>query len=223
MRIGLRDFEVINLTPCVVLCGGKSSRMGRDKAMLPFLGFDTLLEYQMAKLGDIFSDIYLSYKKSDSENSSADGCNQNIGKCLTFPHKKILENGNLFTPLNGILSSFKALKSQNIFFISVDTPFVRLDSIYRIYKNMEEKALSKGADISFAKTDKNHYLVGIWSRSSCGVIEDCLNGGDFKIGEVVKRLKSAPVEFEDESEFFNLNSKEEYALALELAQKMDED
>ncbi len=44
--------------PLYLLCGGGSRRMGRDKAMLPF-GGGTLLEHQIEKCGDAFSEIVL--------------------------------------------------------------------------------------------------------------------------------------------------------------------
>ena len=39
---------------CVILAGGKSSRMGRDKTLLPFGGFATLTHYGAHKFGRIF-------------------------------------------------------------------------------------------------------------------------------------------------------------------------
>ncbi|MCF6173461.1 MAG: NTP transferase domain-containing protein [Campylobacteraceae bacterium] len=47
----------------VVLAGGKSSRMGRDKALLQFGWYDTLVEYQYRKLEAIFDKVYISSKE----------------------------------------------------------------------------------------------------------------------------------------------------------------
>ena len=43
----------------VILCGGDSSRMGTDKALLPF-GDECLLEYMVHKFAPHFDRIYLS-------------------------------------------------------------------------------------------------------------------------------------------------------------------
>jgi len=48
--------------PCVIFAGGKSSRMGENKALLPFAGFETLTEYQYTRLSKIFSSVYISCK-----------------------------------------------------------------------------------------------------------------------------------------------------------------
>ena len=50
---------------CVILAGGKSSRMGRDKALLPFRGFDSMTEYQIDKFKNHFKKIYISTKNRD--------------------------------------------------------------------------------------------------------------------------------------------------------------
>ena len=45
----------------VILCGGNSTRMGTDKALLPF-GDTCLIEYLVRKFQPYFSRIYLSVK-----------------------------------------------------------------------------------------------------------------------------------------------------------------
>jgi len=47
---------------CVILAGGKSSRMGEDKALLPFGYSPTLTQYQLKKFQDYFKDLYISTK-----------------------------------------------------------------------------------------------------------------------------------------------------------------
>ena len=48
----------------VIFAGGKSSRMGEDKSLLPFGTYTTLAEYQHAKLSKLFYKVYLSAKKN---------------------------------------------------------------------------------------------------------------------------------------------------------------
>ena len=48
--------------PCVILSGGKSSRMGEDKSLLPFSSSNTLIQYQYERLKPYFKEIYISSK-----------------------------------------------------------------------------------------------------------------------------------------------------------------
>ena len=52
--------------PLIIFAGGKSSRMGEDKALLPFGGYPTLTQFQYIKLRKNFQNIYISAKNLDS-------------------------------------------------------------------------------------------------------------------------------------------------------------
>ncbi|MDQ1268445.1 MAG: molybdenum cofactor guanylyltransferase, partial [Campylobacterota bacterium] len=58
--------------PCVIFAGGKSSRMGKDKSLLPFGTFDTLTEFQLNRLGKIFKNVYISCKEKSKFNFEAE-------------------------------------------------------------------------------------------------------------------------------------------------------
>ena len=47
--------------PCVILCGGKSSRMGVDKCFLNFKG-QSLVSFQFSKMSELFSEVFVSCK-----------------------------------------------------------------------------------------------------------------------------------------------------------------
>jgi len=51
--------------PCVIFAGGKSSRMGEDKSLLPFSSFKTLTEFQLSRLSKIFKNVYISTKEKN--------------------------------------------------------------------------------------------------------------------------------------------------------------
>ncbi|HEY9190437.1 MAG TPA: NTP transferase domain-containing protein, partial [Sulfurovum sp.] len=49
--------------PAVIIAGGKSSRMGEDKALLPFGPYRSLAEFQYHRLSSLFETVYISAKK----------------------------------------------------------------------------------------------------------------------------------------------------------------
>lgn len=95
----------------VILCGGDSSRMGTDKALLPF-GDECLLEYMVHKYAPHFDRIYLSVK--------ARGDYGHLDLDVTEIPDIYLNAG----PMGAILSSLTMIVEKKAFFISIDTPFV---------------------------------------------------------------------------------------------------
>lgn len=177
--------------PCVILCGGKSSRMGSDKALLNFKN-QSLVTYQYNKMSSLFKEIYISAKKS-YEN---------------LPLLK--ENQDSFSPLFGILNAFETLHTERIFFICVDTPFITLSNIQKLIDSMPNQSL-----IHFAKTPKNkHFLTSIWHKKTTPLIKKCLQNQEYKISKLFEQCQVSSLEYHQESEFFNLNTQEQYLLAL---------
>lgn len=95
----------------VILCGGKSSRMGTDKALLPF-GSSCLIEYLVKKFQPYFPKIYLSVQQK------TDYLHLNLP--VTMIPDIYLNSG----PLGGVFSALSLIDEEKAFFISVDTPFV---------------------------------------------------------------------------------------------------
>ena len=56
----------------VILCGGLSTRMGSDKAFLPF-GHTSLINYQIERFRPFFSKIYLSVPKQEERPVDYEG------------------------------------------------------------------------------------------------------------------------------------------------------
>jgi len=113
---------MIKNIPCVILAGGKSSRMGEDKSLLPFGGFETLIEYQYNKLSKIFSKVYISTKSNK----------------FNFKANLILDNQIISSPMVALDSIFSELKDNKIFIITVDSPFIELESINRLISKSDE-------------------------------------------------------------------------------------
>ena len=120
---------------CVILSGGKSSRMGEDKSLLPFSSSKTLIQYQYDRLKPYFKNIYISSKVDKFD----------------FLEKEFLildENKDIFSPILALDTIFDKFKNQKIFIITVDTPLVTIASISKL---IEE---SQNYDICVAQTEK---------------------------------------------------------------------
>jgi molybdenum cofactor guanylyltransferase len=189
--LNLPFFEIT----CVILCGGKSSRMGEDKSLLPFASSKSLTQYQYDRLKPYFKDIYLSSK---------------VNKFDFINNDKIIfdENKDVFSPILALQTIFKKLNNQKIFIITVDTPFVSLESISKLIKE------SKELDICVAKTEKIHNLCGVFSSNISESINSMIESDIHKIGYLLKNNNTSFIEFPDDDEFMNINNKEEYEKSL---------
>ena len=106
---------------CIILCGGKSSRMGKKKETLDFFG-QSLADLKANKMQKIFKKVYFSSKTAI----------QNSYKIPT-----ILDSSAEFAAIFGLESSLKTL-SQNLFVVSIDSPFLTQQSIAKLQESYQK-------------------------------------------------------------------------------------
>ena len=104
--------------PCVLLCGGKSSRMGADKCFLKFRG-QSLVKWQFERLCALFENVFISCKNDKFGGEFEEkmlifdknlGFNANLGANLGENSSPVL---NLNENLSQNLDSAANLNSQN--------------------------------------------------------------------------------------------------------------
>ena len=180
---------------CVILSGGKSSRMGEDKSLLPFSTSKTLIQYQYDRLKPYFKNIYISSKVDKFD----------------FLEKNFLildENKDIFSPILALDTIFKKFENQKIFIITVDTPLVSIDSISKLID------ASINYDICIAQTEKIHNLCGVFSSNISLTIKTMIENDIHKIAYLINKNKNKILKFPNNSEFLNINNKEEYEESL---------
>lgn len=184
--------------PCVILCGGKSSRMGEDKALLPFASSNSLTQYQYDRLEPHFKNIYISSK---------------VDKFSFLKNKSknlILDEGEIYSPIVALQTILNRINDENVFIITVDTPLVTLETI----NSLIDKSINY--DITVAQTEKTHNLCGIFNKSCLYLLEDMIKKDIHKVGYLLKNMNTQYVKFSNDNEFINLNDKEEYSKAKSL-------
>ncbi|MGI0406830.1 NTP transferase domain-containing protein [Helicobacter himalayensis] len=230
--------QKISSFPCVILCGGKSSRMGCDKALLPFganfaeqdFRQDSLTQFVYNNLSKWFERVFLCVKSKDSKlleynlptiiesrvlQENALDCTLNIQK-LTFKER--------FSPLYGICCALefvqKHLDAQYVAFVSVDTPFI--NPLY--FENLATLLRQKNCKVAYITQilengdKKEHFLLSLWHMSMKDALLNALKNKDFKIGALMKNTTHTSLEIKDDALSFNLNTKETYHNALKFLQ-----
>lgn len=184
--------------PCVIFAGGKSSRMGEDKALLPFADAKTLAQYQLNKCTELFESVYISCKSKEKFDFQANFIEDH--------------NQDLFAPTTAFISIFSKLNTEKFFAISVDTPFIDQKIIETL---LEQDTDTVDATIAHLN-GKMQPLCGIYHRSLLDSFLEMEKENIHKLGYLLKNSNAKLIDFDDEEKFLNLNNKEEYQKGLEI-------
>ena len=178
--------------PLVIFAGGKSSRMGQDKALLPFGEYDTLSEFQHKRLSQLFKKVYISAKENKFD----------------FKTDIIEDRYKDNSPLVGIISIFETLKVDKVFILSVDAPFVNKEVIDKLINS------NNRFDAVVAKSKSGvQPLCGVYKRSVLPIAQEHLKNKNHRLQSLLKKVETQFVPFEDDTLFLNLNHPHEYEKA----------
>ena len=172
--------------------------MGEDKSLLPFGSSNSLIEYQYKRLKPYFKNLYISSKIDKFD-------------FLKDKSKLILDkNQEIYSPILALQTILE--KFDKVFIITVDTPFVKIETIEKLINH------SNNFDITIAQTSsqRTHNLCGVFSNNLNETIEKMIKNDIHKINYLVKNSKYQIINFDYEDEFLNINEKKEYEKALNI-------
>jgi len=173
-----------------VLAGGKSSRMGQDKALLPFCG-RPMIQHIVEILEGVFSTVVIS-----SNNNEA----------YTFlQHPTYADIFQNCGPLGGIHAVMVKTNTNKIFVTACDTPFLTTELIRYILNNCGE------AEIAVTEMDGIvQPLCGLYSKKILCHIENNLRGNRQKMLELLKEVQTKILPITDSLPFFSNNLFKNY-------------
>ena len=175
----------------ILLAGGKSRRMGCDKAMLPFEG-GTLLEWQIWKLRQLHLEQILI--------SGGGYC---VPGAQTVP--------DIFPdcgPIGGIYSCMQQAHGSACLVLSVDTPLVPVS----VLEKLCEKHLSGDSEITILRTKDGDIepLIGIYNTGIAELLLQQIRAQNFSVRHLVRLVSTAFFDVDDELACFNCNRPEDY-------------
>jgi molybdenum cofactor guanylyltransferase len=183
-----------------VLAGGKSSRMGADKAMLEVAG-QTLLQRT------------LELARAVSEDVRIVGVREKFGEFAPVVEDKYPDRG----PLGGIHAALASTGSDFNLILAVDLPFLEK----RFLQQLVTEALASGAVVTVPRAGGGlQPLCAVYRREFAALAEQALAAGRNKIDTLYARTTLRIIE-EDElarfafspAMFDNLNTQEEWERA----------
>lgn len=180
--------------PCVILSGGKSSRMGEDKSLLPFGNYPSMIEYQYHRLKPYFKEVYISTKTNK----------------FNFKANLIYDQSEIYSPMIALKAIFEYLKDESIFIITVDTPLVDINNIFTLIEH------SSNFDATIARTSfKSHNLCGLFKQSLYKNITEVIKQDIHKINFLLKKSNVQYIDFPKEEDFININEPNDYEKGLQ--------
>ena len=188
-----------------VLCGGRSSRMGRPKAWLPF-GAEVMLPRVVRRLGEVVDHVIVVAAPGQDVPPLPDSI-------------AIVRDGRECRgPLQGLAAALDALRGQvdAIYLSSCDVPFLRPAFVRRLIELMGDALICVPLVCGY-----HHPLAAVYRLEVADIVrrmldEDRLRPSDL-FGAVPTRIVEA-AELADVDPTFeslrNLNTPEEYEAAL---------
>lgn len=184
----------------VVLTGGKSSRMGTDKAFLP-MPHDpgqTFLSHTLSLL-DMFEVKVLSVAHTD-EKYSAFGCLQ------------IPDRWPEIGPMGGIASALSTLDTDAVLVLACDTPFLSQELLDRLRRAWEQHP--EAGCICCADPDGQlQPLCAVYSRSALPFFLQSIEEKRYALRRVIDRLDPVLLTLDADlsaQAAANINTPEEY-------------
>ena len=174
----------------IILSGGKSTRMGKDKCDLLFNG-ETFLNWQILKFKQIgITDIIASGYR---------GCNTKV---------KIVKDDIMKGPISGIYLGLENIENDIAFVVSCDVPLLKVDTI----KNIIDCYFENKADIVVLKhNDKIEPLIAVYSKKIITKAKEMLQADNYAVKKLLEMCKVHEISIDDrEDEFLNINYEEDY-------------
>ena len=185
----------------IILCGGKSSRMKTNKALLK-LGNKTIIEIILDEMKKVLSDVVLSANECDD---------------FAFLNIPIVKDIRLNRgPLSGIYSALKNSESSKNFVVTCDLPLIDSRLIEYISKVESDKKIIIPTINGIPQS-----LFGIYSKSVKDKIEEI-----YRLSEIDKLVKGSVynlhqrvevesividhLQFYNDNMFLNMNTPDDY-------------
>ncbi len=184
-----------------ILAGGKSLRMGTDKAFLAFNGM-TLIQQVIEKLSPAVDEIIV------------------VSNNLSFSEMKIDVINDVIKdrgPAGGIHAALQHCSSSKIFVVSCDMPFISTEAIEYIIKN----SLNTQITLPFHKNNLEP-LFGVYSKDCFLQWEQLVQQNVLKLSDIISHFSLQKLVTDKHpvftnAMFTNINTKDDFINA----QKVD--
>ena len=199
-----------NKLACVILAGGKGSRLDKKGKFDQVFNKIPLLEHVFNKVKKQSDLIVVNFNKKEKKSnieieSIYDTYQDDIGP-LAGIHSAIKYSNEKFGEVGMVCT------------VPVDTPFLPSDLIDRLYQNI----IKHSSDIVVAKSGtRKHPTIAIWKNSLLIKLEEYINNDIRKIDSFTKDMQVSYESWKIEGidPFFNINNYDDLKIAETMIKK----
>jgi molybdopterin-guanine dinucleotide biosynthesis protein A len=184
----------------IVLCGGRSRRMGRDKWSLPFLG-ETLLERTVRTVREVVDEVWVVARE---------------GQEVEGDYRIVRDPAEGLGPLAGLVAGLEAMAAERAFLTSCDVPFLNPEYVRRMLE------LGRGHPVAVPLLDGYHMSTSaVYGKEVLPVARRLLQEERLRPLFLIRELDALIVNEpelrdmdQDLRSFRNCNTREAYEQAL---------
>lgn len=181
----------------IVLAGGRSSRLGRDKAVEMVAG-RSLLQRAVAALRELCNDVIVVGRKSGD-----------AGAVVRWVEDIVPAMG----PLGGIYTGLAVAPHEQNLVVACDMPFLRRDLLEVLITRYPE------ADVVVPVVDgQMQPLCARYAVRCLHPIDELIREGHFGVMKLFHRVHAEFVEFDDEQPFIDVDTVEDLEKAKRIAE-----
>jgi molybdenum cofactor guanylyltransferase len=163
----------------LVVCGGRSSRMGTDKSLLDYHGKPQRY-YLYDLLTKITGKVFISCNKSQSEEIPA-------GYNFIVDAEKYRDTG----PMAALLSAFEQYPDASFLVVGCDYPFITKNDLIKLLKDNDSEWIAS----AYYNEKENFYepLLGFYKNSCTSILKEYFDNGNYSINNFLKNIQAPKI------------------------------
>jgi molybdopterin-guanine dinucleotide biosynthesis protein A len=172
----------------IILCGGRSTRMGKDKGSFLLKG-EPMILYILSVVKEVADEIIVVLRDEKQVRDYSDIL-KDTNDILKIVTDKSIDHG----PLMGILTGLANIKSDKAQILPCDSPYISKEFLLKMFKIMEDFDFDAAVPI----WDDGHTepLHSIYKKNSLNIIEKLIHNGKRNVNSLITSLNVKFVDVE---------------------------
>ena len=195
-----------NIKSCIILCGGRSRRMGRDKGSM-IIQDKPMIKHILSTLNHEINEVIIVLNDKERIDKYCEFINPNeYDYTITFAEDKVKNKG----PMPGIMTGLSLINSNYSLVLPCDSPYVTKKYINTIFSEINEnyQAIVPYHD-SENKLKTSEPLHSIYNKNIISLIENLVDEDVLHIKGLIEKIDAKFVLIDnkkiEKKEFRNLN------------------